>query len=111
MLSLPIDRNVLLTQQGEWNGAGVAAVRAAVSGSSQSHVCACTATCICVVEASIKLIFVAIIQKVMKQKCIQDPLSSSSVSRLSSSLLLLPLHPVSSANRDHGHSPVLSDTE
>lgn len=26
VLSLPINRNVLLTQQGEWNGAGVADV-------------------------------------------------------------------------------------
>lgn len=45
----------------------------------------------------------------MKQKYIQDPLFSSSVSRVSSSLLLLPLHPVSPVNRDHDHSPVLSD--
>lgn len=44
----------------------------------------------------------------MKQKYIQDPLSSSSVSRASSSLLLLPLHSVSPVNKDHDHSPVLS---
>lgn len=41
----------------------------------------------------------------MEQKYIQDP----SVSRVSSSLLLLPLHPVSPVNKDHDHSPVLSD--
>lgn len=51
----------------------------------------------------------AIRQEVGKQKDAQDPLSSSSVSRGSSSLLLLPLHPVSSVKKAHDHSPVLTD--